>query len=220
MLPSRCQLLIKGPKTWCSRNQLFMRSEDRANAYAATNRNGVVGNKGSTTPTAPMATAARPTNNQMNRALKFIPEVHHKTTGSGKSGGSRWRGDILVEMKRIVFYLGLALLFTHELDAMSNHEWQVLPLLSDLTDSVARQIFVIAHVPIFAVVIACIASLNLKTRAMARDIASGFLIAHALLHFAFSGHAAYQFSSSLSSMLIFGAGVCGLLYFLARFQDQ
>ena len=78
-------------------------------------------------------------------------------------------------MKRIVFYLGLALLFTHELDAMPNHEWQVLPLLSDLTDSVAQQAFVIAHVPIFAVVIACIASLNLKTRAMARDTASGFL---------------------------------------------
>ena len=89
MLPSRCQLLIKGPKIWCSRSQLFMRSEDRANAKAATSRNGVVGNKGSTTPTAPIARAARPVNNQRNRALTFIGEVHHKTSGSGKSGGIR-----------------------------------------------------------------------------------------------------------------------------------
>ena len=123
-------------------------------------------------------------------------------------------------MKSVAFYLGLALLFTHELDALPNHEWQVLPLLRDLTDSAGRDIFVIAHIPIFAVVVAFIASLNLKTRSIARDIASGFLIAHALLHFAFSGHAAYQFSSSLSSILIYGAALCGLLYFLGRWMEQ
>src|SRR5210317_1150212 len=97
MLPSRCQLSIKDPKTRCSRSHLFMRSEDRANAKAATSRNGVVGNNGSTTPTAPMASATRPVNNQMNRVLTFITKVHHKTTGSGKSGGGRWHGDTRVQ---------------------------------------------------------------------------------------------------------------------------
>jgi hypothetical protein len=123
-------------------------------------------------------------------------------------------------MKSFVFYLGLALLFTHELDAMPNHEWQVLPLLSHLTNSVSRITFVIAHIPIFAVVIANIASLNLKTRLLARDISSGFLIVHAMLHFFFSGHSAYQFSSLLSSILIDGAALCGLLYFLSRWMQQ
>jgi type II secretory pathway component PulF len=122
-------------------------------------------------------------------------------------------------MKSVAFYLGLALLFTHELDAMPNHEWQVLPLLSNLADSVGRNTFVIAHIPIFAVIIACIASLNVKTRSIARDITSGFLVAHALLHLAFSGHSAYQFSSSLSSLLIYGSALCGLLYFVARWME-
>jgi hypothetical protein len=123
-------------------------------------------------------------------------------------------------MKSFVFYLGLALLFTHELDAMPNHEWQVMPLLSDLTDTAGRNMFVIAHIPMFAVVIAYIASLKLKTRSRARDIASSFLIAHALLHFAFSGHPAYEFSSSLSSLLIYGAALCGVLFFVARWKEQ
>ena len=123
-------------------------------------------------------------------------------------------------MKNIVFYLGLALLFTHELDAMPNHEWRVLPLLKGLTDSVGRDTFIIAHVPLFAVVIAYVASLNMRVRSMARDMASGFLIAHALLHFAFSRHAEYEFSSSLSSVLIYGAAVCGLAYFLYRWSER
>ena len=123
-------------------------------------------------------------------------------------------------MKSIVFYLGVALFFSHELDAMPNHEWRILPLLNELTDSVGRDMFVIAHVLIFAVVIAYIASLNLKIRSIARDIASGFLIVHALLHVAFSGHPEYQFSSWLSSILIYGAAVCGLAYFLVRWMER
>ena len=66
MLPSRCQLPINGPKDRCSSNHRFSRVEDRANAKAAISRNGVVGNNGNTTPTAPMATAVRPTSNHKN----------------------------------------------------------------------------------------------------------------------------------------------------------
>jgi len=88
MLPSRCQLLIRGPKVRCSRNQLFSLFEDRANAKAATNRNGVVGNRGSTTPTAPTATAARPASSQRNRVSAFTLAVHHTRTGRGKSGST------------------------------------------------------------------------------------------------------------------------------------
>ena len=119
-------------------------------------------------------------------------------------------------MKSPVFYLGLALLFTHELDAMANHEWRVLPLVRSLTDSVGKVTFVVAHIPIFAIVIACVASLNPRTRSIARDIASGFLLVHALLHFAFSDHPAYEFDSLLSTILVYGAGLCGTVYLLVR----
>lgn len=123
-------------------------------------------------------------------------------------------------MKSFTFYLGLALLFTHELDSMPNHEWRVLPVLSRLPDTVGEATFIIAHVPIFMVVIACVASLNRMVRARARSIASGFLIVHALLHFLFSGHAAYEFSSLLSSILIYGAAACGVGYFLAMYLER
>ena len=118
----------------------------------------------------------------------------------------------LGSMKSTVFYLGLALLFTHELDSMLNHEWRVLPILSSLSDYAGELTFVVAHIPLFAIAIAFVASLNEAVRARARNIGSGFLVLHALLHYLFSGHAAYEFSSSLSSILIFGAALCGLGY--------
>ena len=118
-------------------------------------------------------------------------------------------------MKNTAFYLGISLLFTHELDAMSNHEWRVLPGLNALSEAAGATAFLVAHVPLFALVIAFIASLNLKTRAKARNIASGFLIAHAAAHYLFSDNSAYEFSSLVSSLLIYGAALCGVAYFLA-----
>ena len=128
--------------------------------------------------------------------------------------------DLHPRLQSALFYVGVALLFTHELDAMPNHEWRVLPLLRNLADSAGEVAFVLAHIPIFAIVIACIASLNIRTRTMARDITGGFLVLHALLHFAFSGHAAYQFDTVLSSSLIYGAALCGFSYLLARWVDK
>jgi len=119
-------------------------------------------------------------------------------------------------IKRGAFYLGLALLFTHELDAMPNHEWRVLPLLSSLSDSAGELTFILAHIPLFVIVFAGIGSLNSRTRSLTRDLASGFLIVHALLHFAFSGHPSYEFRSLMSTLLIYGAAACGLACLLAR----
>ena len=123
-------------------------------------------------------------------------------------------------MKSASFYLGLALLFTHELDSMPNHEWRVLPVLRALPDAAGESVFVIAHIPIFALVIAYIASLNIRTRKLARDVASGFFIVHAILHILFSGHPDYEFSSLLSSSLIYGAALCGVAYFLGGAEQQ
>lgn len=118
-------------------------------------------------------------------------------------------------MKSSAFYLGIALLFTHELDAMSNHEWRLLPGLNALSDAAGATAFLVAHVPLFALVIAFVASLDLEIRTKARNIACGFLIAHAILHYLFSSNAAYGFSTPVSSALIYGAALCGVAYFLA-----
>jgi hypothetical protein len=118
-------------------------------------------------------------------------------------------------VKSTSFYLGLALLFTHELDSMPNHEWRVLPLLRSLPESVGETVFIIAHIPIFALTLAYVASLNTRTRKLARDVAGGFFIVHAILHALFSGHPDYEFTSLLSLFLIYGAAVCGITYFVS-----
>jgi len=64
------------------------------------------------------------------------------------------------------------------------------------------------------------ASLNPRARSTARDVARGFLVAHAVLHFAFSGHPSYEFSSLLSKVLIYGAALCGIAYLLARWMEK
>jgi len=124
-------------------------------------------------------------------------------------------------MKNTAFYLGISLLFTHELDAMSNHEWRIIPGLSALPEAAGAATFLIAHVPLFALVIAFIASLNPKIRDRARNIACGFLLVHAVAHYLFSSHSAYEFSSVLSAVLIYGAAFCGAAYFVAlRFEND
>lgn len=96
---------------------------------------------------------------------------------------------------------------------MPNHEWRVLPLLRALPDAAGETVFIVAHIPLFALTIAYVASLNRRTRKLARDIAGGFFIVHAILHSLFSGHPEYEFSSLLSLLLIYGAAACGIAYF-------
>jgi hypothetical protein len=115
-------------------------------------------------------------------------------------------------MKNLIFYLGLAFLFTHELDAMTNSEWLVLPLLNLLSDELGQRIFVLLLIPIFAVIIALIASDKVSVREKSRLGFSLFLTLHGVVHFAFMGHANYEFESTLSNILIFGGAVCGSAY--------
>ena len=90
-------------------------------------------------------------------------------------------------MKNIIFYLGMGTLFTHELDAMTNHEWRVLPLTSWLSDDYGMVVFLFIHVPLFAILIALVASTNHKIRIRSRLGISIFLAIHGLLHALFMG---------------------------------
>jgi heme/copper-type cytochrome/quinol oxidase subunit 3 len=123
-------------------------------------------------------------------------------------------------MKQIVFYLGLGMLFTHELDAMPNHEWRILPLLGATPDNIGFQIFLLAHVPIFAVAIALVASLNASIRTRTRVVVSAFLLAHGLLHALFGTHPLYEFSSFSSEVLIYGSAIFGSAYLVMEGRER
>lgn len=122
-------------------------------------------------------------------------------------------------MKNIVFYLGMGTLFTHELDAMPNHEWRVLPLTSWLSNEVGMMVFVIIHIPLFALLISLVSSANDKIRIRSRLSIGAFLIIHSVLHALFMNHIAYEFSSRLSNILIFGGAFLGLVYLLLEYRE-
>lgn len=122
-----------------------------------------------------------------------------------------------MNLKNTIFYLGIGTLFTHELDAMMNHEWRVLPLTNCLPDGAGATVFLFSHVPLFAIVIALLASTNEKIRSSTRVVISAFLIIHGLLHALFIGGEAYEFASSSSNVLIFGGAALGLVYLIIEF---
>ena len=120
--------------------------------------------------------------------------------------------EALFDMKDLFFYLGFGTLFTHELDSMLNHEWRVIPIIRALPDETGQIIFTMAHIPLFAILVALVSSKNSKTRKMARTGVGLFLVIHGLLHILFEGHPAYEFSSILSNVLIFGGSIFGIVY--------
>ncbi len=113
-----------------------------------------------------------------------------------------------------VILLGIGFLFTHELDAVPNHEWRGMPLLQALSDETGMAVFIAAHVPLFALLVGLVSSTNARTRALSRLGIAAFLLLHGLLHALSMGRATYEFSSTLSNLLIFGGSAFGALYLL------
>ena len=56
-------------------------------------------------------------------------------------------------MKDFFFYIGFATLETHELDAVSKHEWRVLPLTSWLSGEYELIVFLLFHIPLFSILV-------------------------------------------------------------------
>ncbi len=104
------------------------------------------------------------------------------------------------------FWLGLALLLTHEMDAVMNKEWRVFPATAMFDDAVGYRVFTAAHVPLYLVILLGIASVERAGWMRGLDI---FFIAHVLLHVLFLRHPQYAFKSVLSWVLIAGCGIAG-----------
>lgn len=122
-------------------------------------------------------------------------------------------------MKNILFYLGLGTLFTHELDAISNHEWSVIPILRSLPEVVAMNTFILLNIPLFAVLVALVASTDVRLRERSRLGVGIFLVIHALLHLWFRNDVSYEFASMMSNVLIFCGAIFGGLYMATSYKD-
>lgn len=112
----------------------------------------------------------------------------------------------------ILFYLGFALLVCHELDAVAQAEWRILPVLENMGEEQAYQVFVVLHIPLFAILMWLTASRSRRIQLTTQLIIDVFMVAHAGLHLLFVSNDQYSFHSTLSETLIFGAGVVGFIH--------
>jgi hypothetical protein len=120
-------------------------------------------------------------------------------------------------MKNLLFNLGLVTLSTHELDAVSQSEWHLLYILNNLPEQMARNVFVIAHVPLFAIILGLTFNEKSVIKEWSRITFCIFLIIHAGLHKLLEDHPLYTFYSPISKGLIFGGGLIGFMYLATPF---
>ena len=115
-------------------------------------------------------------------------------------------------MRHALFLLGFALLASHEIDAALAAEWRLLYLLRGLPEPLAATVFTLLHVPLFALLLWLLFHPQPRVQVWARRGLMAFLVVHAGLHAWLSGHPDYGFAGWDSNVLIFGAGLAGLLY--------
>ena len=113
-------------------------------------------------------------------------------------------------MLTFLFFLNVALLTTHELDAIYRHEWRIFFGRTSLSDENAYYLFTLLHIPLFASIF-----WQAGQGDMWFEIAfDTFLIVHVGLHYLFRNHPAYEFNNWFSNAIIWAAGLFGLLHLM------
>jgi hypothetical protein len=115
-------------------------------------------------------------------------------------------------MPKLLVHLMLAVLFTHELDAITQNEWRLLYVLQDLDEEQGRWWFVALHVPLFWALIALTHHAQIKLQRVSRISLAAFCIVHALLHLRLSYDPLSTFTTPLSWSLILGPAALGSAY--------
>ncbi|MGB3626958.1 MAG: DUF6713 family protein [Henriciella sp.] len=118
------------------------------------------------------------------------------------------------EVRTFLLILMVALLCTHELDAMTHAEWRMLPILSGMEDGVARQVFVWFHIPLFALIFWAV--FVARWRELGALVFALGAVIHSIAHFLLSGHHDYSFVPPVETVTVYGAGLFGAVYLTLR----
>ncbi|MEM9621645.1 MAG: DUF6713 family protein [Pseudomonadota bacterium] len=121
-------------------------------------------------------------------------------------------------MRSATYYLAMAFLLTHELDAVQHAEWHLLFVLRTLDPPWAYSAFVLLHIPIVFVLLWLANHANALIRLRFRLVTAGFTLIHAAIHFRLVGSPEYTFEGWLSNGLIFGSAVLGSVYLLLEWM--
>lgn len=108
------------------------------------------------------------------------------------------------------FFVGLAFILTHEMDAIRAREWAIFPGLSRLEDKTGFIVFMLLHVPLYVLLLVNVVSTAGLNSAVIHGL-DVFFIVHVFLHILYLKHPKNEFKSALSWVLIVGAGLGGLL---------
>lgn len=117
-----------------------------------------------------------------------------------------------MNIPKVLIQLMLAVLFTHELDAMTQSEWRLLYVLRSLSDEQGRWWFVAIHMPLFWALIMLTHHSRDLVQSVSRTGLAVFCIIHALLHWRLANDPLSTFSSPLSWSLILGVAALGAAY--------
>jgi hypothetical protein len=110
-----------------------------------------------------------------------------------------------------IFCAGIALLATHELDAMTHREWEIL--LPFLDSEAGRLVFVLLHIPIFYFLFYFSVHKSVAVQKRFKFILAVFFIIHGLAHLLASRfNGSYTFVPPVESITVYGATICGLAF--------
>lgn len=124
------------------------------------------------------------------------------------------------DWRHILFYVGLALLACHEMDAVARHEWRLLPVLSSLEDTAALVVFVLLHIPIFTFLFWATGHKSEKIRNRSQISTDIFLVAHGVIHFTLSGHVLYEFKAPVETITVYGGAAVGIIHLALKIKEN
>lgn len=101
----------------------------------------------------------------------------------------------------------LALLMAHELDAVAQSEWRLLPGLSLLDDGPGRRVFIALHVPLLMALTWALLFSSEVVQRRTRLGLGAFMAVHVGLHATLEVPGVSSFPEWLSRAFIFGAGL-------------
>lgn len=117
-------------------------------------------------------------------------------------------------MMDLLFSLCLALLITHQLDAVRARIWRVLPVLNGMSEETGRAIFILAHIPLLLALLEWCWSADGDVSGFWRFVVAVFGPLNLGLHRLLAQHPYYDFHAPLSRGLILAYAAAGGLYVL------
>lgn len=104
----------------------------------------------------------------------------------------------------IFFFIALAFIITHELDAIRRHEWRIFPGTSRLADNQGYVVFTLLHIPLFAILFYYLYTPNGLNQQFVTAL-NIFFITHLFLHVLALKHPKNEFVTATSWFIIVGA---------------